>query len=635
MATREEILKGLNEDQLKAATDYMGPCYVVAGPGSGKTHTVVSRTNLMIHEGINANSIVLFTFTNKAAKEIKARIIKTIGEEGHQITVGTYHSVCVRILKKYADYIGFDNKFSIYDTDDSLGELKELTKGLTFDAKAALNYISDCKNKLITSTLAVQNAQSDLDRQYADIYRRYQNRLKEQNAMDFDDLITNTIRLLESNHDILSNLNDKWKYITADEFHDSCPRDIRLIDLLGGKDKNICMILDDEQSIYSFRGADITAVLSVKSIFPGLKTFVLRQNYRSTKTIVSAARSLIKKNKEQIDKTIFSENDDGAPVLYFDEATQSNESLRVVKLIALLTSKYGLKNSDVAILYRMSYLSRSMEDALLRAGIHYKIVGGTSFYSRKEIKDVLSFARLIYNPYDYEAFKRAIAIPKRGIGDASIEKIYEFSRNHYSRPTDLLTASKEVELKGKAASGLNNFNELMEQLQALFETESASDFIKYIINLTDYTEVIKKEEDKASKVEDKIQNLQELVNLAASFETIEELLQNVCLDGQINDDGEEVEAVELMTMHASKGLEYKAVIIIGANEGINPHFRAITQKEVEEERRLMYVAMTRAEQYLFITRSRVMMQQNRPNTTRESRFIKEIDKRFMETYRGK
>jgi DNA helicase-2/ATP-dependent DNA helicase PcrA len=632
--TTEKIIGDLNEDQRVAAINYHGPCSIVAGPGSGKTKTLVSRTNLMIHEGIKANTIVLFTFTNKAAKEIKARVISAIGEEGHKITVGTYHSVCVRILKKYADYIGFDNKFSIYDTTDSLGQLTELTKGRNFDGKAALKYISDYKNRMISTKQAVDRAETDLEKAYAEVYTNYQNRLKDQNAMDFDDLITNTIRLLENNHDVLEILNKQWKYITADEFHDSCPRDIRLIELLGGEDQNICMILDDEQSIYSFRGADITAVLNVEQIFKGLKTYILKQNYRSTKTIVSAARSMIKRNKEQINKTIFTENAEGEPVVYIEEANQFKEAERVYLIINKLVKKYNLKYSDIAILYRMSYLSRNIEDALLRGRIPYKIVAGTPFYSREEIKDVLSYARLVNNPFDYEAFKRVINLPKRGIGDKNIKIIYDYSKTSKSHPISLIEACKSVELKGKAAQGLKDFNNVISRLEESAATDNAEQFITNVVMFTDYTLYLEKK-DTSGKAEDKIQNLIELVNLASSFEDLGDLLMNTFLDGQINEEDESKGSVELMTMHASKGLEYKAVIIIGVNEGVNPHFKALTVKEVEEERRLLYVAMTRAEEYLFLLRARTTMQQNRPAPARESRFLREIDKRYMESYKGK
>lgn len=631
--TTTEILFELNEDQKKPVLDYHGACFIVAGPGSGKTKTVVSRTQYMIHEGVNPSSILLFTFTNKAAKEIKERVIKKIGKKGEKITVGTYHSVCARILRQYAESIGFTKKFTIFDTDDCLGVLKKLTKGLPFDHHQALTYVSNCKNKMIAPSRALQNAKSELDRQYASVYQQYQNELVNQDAMDFDDLIYYTILLFERDSDVLSSINKKYHYIVADEFHDSCPRDIRLIELLGGERQNVCMILDDEQSIYSFRGADIDSVLNVNSIFPDMKTFVLHQNYRSTKAILNAARSLIVKNSNQLKKEIFTENNVGDPVIYIEEENQDNEALRVLKTILFLVSKHKLEYKDIAILYRMSYLSRSIEEKLLKGNIPYHIIGGTPFYARKEVKDILCYARLIQNPYDFEAFKRVVNTPKRGIGETSIEKIFDYARTKYSRPIDFIQAVNEINtIKGKAKGGLEEFNTIIAELIDISETCDAMKFMSSIVEKTKYRDMLFDTET-SSKAEDRLGNVIELIELASGFDTIEEFLQNTSLDSQINeeDDGDN-NKISLQTMHSAKGLEYKAVIIIGANEGINPHWRAMDTKSLDEERRLFYVAMTRAMKYLFITRPKIVMQQGRLVRSTTSRFINEINKKYIQKF---
>lgn len=632
MTTTEEILNGLNDDQKAAVLDFEGSCRILAGPGAGKTATVVRRTQYMIHKGIDASSIMLFTFTNKAAREIKERIAKAIGDDARKLTVGTYHSVCVRILKQYADYIGFSKNFTIFDTEDSNRILQSLTKGLNFDNRKAAEYISSCKDKMILPSIAMQNAQSELEQQLADVYQSYQNELKAQDAMDFDDLISNTIHLFERNQEVLDIINNKYRYITADEFHDSSARDIRFIELLAGETKNVCMILDDEQSIYSFRGADISSVLKIDKIFSDLKTFVLQRNYRSTQTIVKASRSLIAKNKHQLEKNIFSKNETGTPLVFFTENNQSDESLRVLKLIMLLTRKYELQYKDIAILYRMSYLSRALEDKLITGNIPYRIIAGTPFYARKEIKDILCYARLVYNPYDFEALRRAINEPKKGVGDSSVEKIIEYARTTYDNPIDAITACKEIKLKGKPAKGLEQFNVIIEKLQEIAETGSASEFIQCAINDTSYKEYLFKTEE-TGKAEEKYANLIELIELANTFDTLEELLQNTSLDSQIDEEGNtDDNQVQLLTMHASKGLEYPAVIIVGANDGITPHWRATESKSLEEERRLFYVAMTRAEKYLFMTRPKMVMQQGRLIPSSESRFIKDIDKEYIQKY---
>lgn len=585
----------------------------------------------MISDGINPSTMMLFTFTNKAASEIKNRVISKIGEKGEQITVGTYHSICSRILRQYADLLGFNKKFTIFDSDDSINTLKTITKGMAFDHQAAQKFISDCKNKMTSPSRAMQNATSEYDRQMSNVYQQYQNELQTQDALDFDDLIYYTIILFERNEEVLKKINNKYHYIVADEFHDSSQRDIRLIELLGGERQNVCMILDDEQSIYGFRGADIDSVLSVNSIFPELKSFVLRENYRSTNNIVRASRSLIAKNSNQLPKEIFTNNAEGDIPVFFEEETQAQESLRVLKLVSFLTAKYKLQYKEIAVLYRMSYLSRSIEEAFLRGNVPYRIVGGTPFYARREIKDILCYVRLLSNPFDYEAFKRVINTPKRAIGETTVLKIHEYARNTYSQQIDYLTACKEVELKGKAGQGLEQFNDIMDELMENVEEDSAGKLIRRTIELTKYREMLF-ETEAAQKAEERLANVIELMELATGFDTIEEFLQNTSLNSQIDKEEGDDNRVCLQTMHSAKGLEYKAVIIIGANEGINPHWKAMDIKSIDEERRLFYVAMTRAMEYLFISRPRVVMQQGKPTRSPISRFIKEINPRYLEKY---
>lgn len=627
--TADEILENLNEDQIKAAKSIYGPYFILAGPGAGKTRVVVARTQYMIAiENIDPQNILLFTFTNKAANELKERIKNKIGDNADKITVGTYHSVCSRILRQYCDRIGYRKKFTIYDTEDSEAVIKRIIKQYKTEIHLSnvCSYISDQKNSLVRPSVALINAKNSTERLYAEIYQKYQTELINQNSMDFDDLIVNTIYLLENNLDVLENVNKKYRFIVADESHDSNPRDLKLIELLAGDNKNICLILDDDQSIYSFRGVKIDSVINFNKVFPELRTIVLHKNYRSSQTIVNASRSLIANNSLQLRKDLFTDNPQGVPIVYYEEYNQRTEAMRVAGLIKALNKKLNLSYKDMAILYRMTHQSRNLEEHLLKEGIPYKIVGGLPFYGRKEIKDVLSYIRFVINPYDFEAFKRLVGAPKRGIGDSTLEKILNFSRTKYSKPIDLYRACNEIKIKGKATA--KHVSDLAGQLKVLFDNIDLcpSDFIKLVLSTTKYDEYVNEETNKEARI-DRMSNLIELQTIAAEFDNIEEFLQNTSLDSQIND--EDTECISLMTMHASKGLEYEVVIIVDAYEGINPHFKATTKQEIEEERRLFYVAMTRAKNYLFFVRPKHVVQYGRPCSTKESRFIREIDSKYI------
>lgn len=589
----------------------------------------------MIHNGISPYNIILFTFTNKAAREIKERVINIIGEKGHNITVGTYHSVCARLLRKYADRIGYSNKFTIFDTDDSLSILKKLCKHTSYDPKVVAAYISNMKSKQITSEQACR-MENGPGEKLAMLYRTYQSELKKQDAMDFDDLIGNMIKVLETCEDVKKELNDRYRYVTADEFHDSSRKDIRLIELLAGDDQNVCMILDPDQSIYGFRGADLESVLGVNTIFKNLKTFVLNRNYRSTQTIVNASVSLIEHNSENIKKQLYSKNEVGDKLILFEEEDQNYESLRIVKLIRMLMKQKGLQYKDIAILYRMSMLSRNVEDAFLKNGIPYQITGGVPFCSRLEIKDIMSYVRIIYNPNDMEAFKRAINTPKRGIGDATIQKLIKFKEEN-KEGCSFIKACEDIPMKGKAKNGMVAFAALIRDLEQKYVLMNPRDFIKEIINRINYIKYLEDTEKNVTKIEDRIGNLEELMNLASSYTTVEEFLEDLSLNTSLTDEEENEESdnkVRLMTMHASKGLEFPCVICIGCSEGTSPSFRAKTKSEIEEERRLFYVGMTRAEKYLFLLRAKRTMLNGRSSFPERSRFLDEISKDFLVAYNG-
>ncbi len=632
----KSIIDGLNEEQKSAALDFYGASFILAGPGAGKTKTLVSRTANMIAQGIPAESIILFTFTNKAAKEIKERIINTIGDEGKKIMIGTYHSICVRFLRQYADRLPpYTKNFSIFDSEESGSILKKICKREDkLDYKEVASFISKSKRKRVTPKMALEQNRGNAQI-IGSAYRDYQKELHLQGAMDFDDLVLNFVEILNFCPDVLQKVNSRYQYIVADEFHDSSSLDVELIRLLAGENQNVCMILDPDQSIYAFRGARLDTVLGVQKYFDNMKTFVLNQNYRSTQTIVNAACSLISHNPTTLEKNLFSDNDIGEPVIFFKEDSQAKEAFRVVQLVKLLKSNYGLNYKDIAILYRMNSMSRSIEEAFIPNSIPYQIVGGCPFAARKEIKDILSYVKVMKNPFDLESFTRAVNTPKRGVGAKAIESIKEYSRTHYNESMSLLDAARNTPLKGKAKQGVDDFINYIDVLQQRYEEhQEPGDFIKNIIQETDYMNHINKTEKTETERETKIEMLTELLNIAYAFDNINDFLENMTLDSATLEVEEETDdKVNLLSGHSSKGLEYEAVIIIGCNEGTSPHFRALEAvKDMEEERRLFYVAMTRAKKYLFLTRPNSMLKMGRTVYCKESRFIKEINKKYIKRF---
>lgn len=631
---KRKILENLNDEQKIPVINYKGPQFVVAGPGSGKTYTIVQRTKYMIEDGVNPYHILIFTFTNKAANEIKERISAGVGEDNaSKITMGTYHSFCCRLLRKHCEVLGYKKGFSIFDTDDSDKILKKITKHSNVDFKMLGAYISGAKRHLLTPTQAIQKQQYGGQDSLGNMYQMYQNELKNQNAMDFDDLIFNTVKMLEQNPDILEAVNNRFRYISADESHDSSGADIRLIQLLAGEDQqNICFILDDNQSIYGFRGADIDAVLNIKNIFPNLKEYFLNRNYRCSGNIVGASKSLIKNNKKQIKKDIYTTNPDGNKIIVFEEKDSNKEALRVAKTIKLLNTKYEVSYKDIAILYRTSSQSRIIEEVLLKYKIPYEILSGVNFFQRKEIKDIIAYLRLLINPYDKQAFDRIINSPKRGIGKTSIEKIEDIMNSVYP-PIDPIDACREAleskALKGTAKKGVESFLEIIDKLLDKLDISSVPEMITEVLSSTEYYKYLESEEKEEEDYDSRVDNIAELIELAYEFDSLEEFIEQTSLNRKDEEDHENGK-VQLLTMHMSKGLEWKTVFLIGSNEGTCPHFRSLDSlKQIEEERRLYYVGMTRAKENLFITRAEKVKQGGFFRNTTRSRFIDEIDEEYL------
>lgn len=583
----------------------------------------------MIEDGISPKNILLFTFTKKAANEIKERVYKKIGPKSKGITVGTYHSFCSKLLRLYADKIGWTRNYSIYDEDDKKKLLKELCKKTipAVEPQNASQMISHWRMNLVSPSEALLEASGRYFESLARIYQQYSQRMKANNAFDFDGLIYYTIELLDNYPEVKEAINSKYTYITCDEAHDSSPEDLHLIELLGGKSMNVCLILDADQSIYSFRGANMGSVYDFMKTY-NFKQFMLEQNYRSTKTIVNASRSMIKNNDEPIKKTVFTENEVGNSIMLSALTNSTDEANHVVRIVKALKKK-GMAYKDMAILYRMQFLSRRIEKAMLKNRIPYKITGGLAFYARQEIKDIMAYVRFLLNPNDSEALRRIINVPKRGIGDKTLEKVFTYADEHGTIDNGgLLFACKNVKVTKTTRENLNRFIAVIETLTEYCLANSPEDIVKEIINMVHYEDYIS-ETAEEELVPEKLANLVELREVACNYVDLADFSNNVIMNTQMTEEQDEDDYVNLMTMHASKGLEFPAVIIVGANEEVVPHIKAIQAGDISEERRLFYVGMTRAEKYLFITYPTTVLTKRGVFPNKPSRFIKEINSQYV------
>jgi DNA helicase-2/ATP-dependent DNA helicase PcrA len=634
MTNKQLILSELNEQQIGPVVDYNGAMAIIAGPGSGKTKTVISRCAYMIEDGIDPNKIVLFTFTKKAANEIKERLYNKIGDISNMVTVSTYHSFCGKILRKYADRLGWKKNFSIYDDNDKNRIIELILKRNNNDrikARQLNSSFSRFKEKMISPSLAKDNATNKYEQMVAEYYEEYANELKNNNAFDFDDLIYFVIRLCEQYEDILSSINQRFEYIIADESQDSSPRDLRLILFLGGINMNICLVGDDDQSIYSFRGVNIDSYYKFIDNY-NLKKYILGRNYRSTKTIVDAAQSVIAKNNNRLEKYLYTENNNGNKIAYISLQDNESEAEYVSRTIKALINNTNHSYKDIAILYRVSFLSRIIEKTLFKNGIPYTISNGCAFYNRIEIKDIIGYLKYVANPQDLVALERIINVPRRGIGDVSLDKIMQSCQDYIMCDKMGLDALKNIKLKGKAQKGLNNFISIIEQIRCdLSNGISLDKIINKIIKLTKYEEYLLDLSEE--ELDDRINNLEELKKLSLKYQTLDEFLEAIALyeeDTKTNEENDTSDKVSLMTMHASKGLEFPIVIIVGANQNIIPYQKSLKENNVAEERRLFYVAMTRAKEELFITRPKKIITGYQQVSFLQSQFVNEINPSFIE-----
>lgn len=623
----EKALESLNDEQREAVVNYEGSYFVLAGPGSGKTHTMVHRVAYMIESGVRPSSIVLFTFTNKAAEELKERTKHVVGNKADQIVVGTYHSVCARLLRRYVTILGnYDSNFTIYSADDTLSILKPLAKENGVEVKDLHSYISSLKNKMITPTQLYNEAPTSFIKRMALVYQEYQNTLEQSNAMDFDDLIWNMIKVMELDLNVKRQLNEKFKYVISDEAHDSNPRDLKLIKMLAGEGENVCFVLDPNQSIYGFRGSDVNAVLNVPNQYRNLRTINLKYNYRSSQSIVSASESLISHNEQPEDREIKTINEEGEPVFYMETKSSEEEATRITSAIKALHAT-GEEYKEIAILVRMNYLTRSLEKALTLAKIPYVVKSSVGFFQRKEIKDLLSYIRVLYNPHDKVAFQRIVNTPSRRIGPKSLEKIMDQYEQNEGE-INLLEACEAADFTGATGKNVEDFLSTMKELKHMTEIgEQPFKILKALNQLIGYNQYIAEYEDNEAILSDRMENISELENMSSLYINLDELIQDSSLFSSSNedeDDEDDENKVTIMTMHSSKGLEWDNVFISSFVDNITPHHKAINAGDVTEERRLFYVAMTRARKKLFLTRAKFTFTNGRLMATKRSRFLNEI-----------
>ena len=639
---KEEIIQGLNNKQKEAVLATEGPCLVIAGAGSGKTKVLTHKIAYDIANGVKPWNILAITFTNKAANEMKERIEKLIGDNAKDVWMGTYHSICVRMLRRYIDRIGYKSDFVIFDTSDQRTLVKECLKTLKVDDKlftdrAVLSEISNGKNEMLDpKAYSVKYAGDFRKEKIAEIYELYQSKLRENNAIDFDDIINFTIKILTENPDVLEYYTEKFQYILVDEYQDTNKAQFTLVSLFASRYGNITAVGDNDQGIYSFRGADITNILNFERDFPGTKIIKLEQNYRCTGNILKAANAVIKHNENKYEKNLWTENDEGqVPCIYCGE-DEYDEGRYIVEQINHLRTEEYYKYSDFTILYRMNAQSRAIEDILMREQIPYKVIGGLKFYERKEIKDIIAYLRLIHNTADNLSLRRIINEPKRGIGKTSLDKIQEISDKTGISMYEIIKNAQEYELNRVYLSSRDFINQI-EELRNKKDELKISDLIKQTLKITGYTKAL--EQENSIEAETRIENLEEFLTVAIEFEeqsadnTLAEFLENITLSSDIDNLEDQEDSVTLMTLHSAKGLEFPVVFLVGMEEGIFPGYKSIGEpKELEEERRLFYVGITRAKQYLYLTCAKHRTIFGSTSYNQVSRFVKEIPEELLEGY---
>lgn len=642
--TNGSLLSGLNQDQKRAVESTQGPLLIVAGAGSGKTRVLTHRVAWLLSEKkVHPWNILAITFTNKAAREMKERIHRLVGSEAEDIWISTFHSMCVRILRRDIDRIGFNRNFTILDSSDQLTVMKQILKEKNLDPKqfpprGMLNRISNAKNQLWSAQDLKEQSRNYTDDIAAQVYEAYQDKLRTNQSLDFDDLLLETVRLFQQVPQVLDYYKKKFQYIHVDEYQDTNHVQYVLVQMLADHHRNLCVVGDSDQSIYRFRGADITNILHFERDYPDAQVIKLEKNYRSTKTILNAANEVISHNSERKPKKLWTENEQGEQVQLFEAENEHDEAYYVADTIRK-EKQDGGKYSDFSILYRTNAQSRVMEEVLVKSNIPYRMIGGLKFYDRKEIKDLLAYLRLVVNPDDDLSLRRVINVPKRGIGAATLDKIARFADSQEISMFRALLEVEEIGLSQRFIQSLVGFAQMIKELNAMMDYLSAGEITETVLDRSGYREELKKEDtvEAASRLE----NIDEFLSVTQEFESKNEdkslvaFLTELALISDVDSleeesDGEE-DSVTLMTLHSAKGLEFPQVFLIGMEDGLFPHSRTLDDpEELEEERRLAYVGITRAQKKLYLTRAKNRMLYGRTNAHPPSVFLKEIPAELVE-----
>ena len=645
------LLTGMNDKQAEAVQTTEGPLLIMAGAGSGKTRVLTHRIAYLIDEKmINPWNILAITFTNKAAREMRERAM-ALNPATSETLIATFHSMCVRILRREADHIGYNRNFTIVDPGEQRTLMKRILKNLNLDPKkwnerAILGTISNAKNDLLDE-VAYEHQAGDMYTQIvAKCYKAYQEELRRSEAMDFDDLIMMTLRLFDKNPDVLAYYQQRYQYIHVDEYQDTNHAQYQLVKLLASRFKNICVVGDADQSIYGWRGADMQNILDFEKDYPEAKVVLLEENYRSTKKILQAANEVIKNNRNRRPKKLWTQNDDGEQIVYYRANDERDEAVFVASTIDNIIREEGKNFKDFAVLYRTNAQSRTIEEALLKSNIPYTMVGGTKFYSRKEIRDVISYLNLIANPADNISFERVVNEPKRGVGPGTLEKIRNFA---YEQNMSLLDASANIMLspiKGKAAQGVYDFANMILNLRDQLDGLSITEAVEAVLDKSGYLDALSMQQTLESQA--RIENIEEFMSVTKNFDEtntdgtedetgidrLGRFLNDLALIADTDDGDMEAAEVTLMTLHAAKGLEFPVVFLIGMEEGVFPLSRASEEPdELEEERRLAYVGITRAEEILFLTNANTRTLFGKTSYNRPSRFLREISDDLLQ-YQG-
>lgn len=641
------LLTGLNKEQQQAVQHTEGPLLILAGAGSGKTKVLTVRIAHLLAQGVNPYEILAITFTNKAAKEMKSRVEGLVGDVANRIWLSTFHSFCAKFLRFELDnFLGYNSNFTIYDTSDSQAVIKAALKALNLDDKyypvgAMIAAISDAKNKLLFASDFRKQARDFYQQKVADVYEYYERELRKNNALDFDDLLLVAVKLLQSNKAVLDKYSKRFRYVMIDEYQDTNHAQYLLAKLLASHWKNIAVVGDADQSIYAWRGADIQNILDFEKDYPNCTSIKLEQNYRSTKIILDAANAVIENNEGRPKKNLWTDKTEGAKIQHFTAQSEHEEAAFIGDTIAKKHDIHGVPYGDMAILYRTNAQSRVLEEALIKRALPYIMVGGTKFYDRKEIKDVLAYLRVLYNPFDDLSLLRIINVPKRSIGATTVAKLQDYARANGTSLFMTLTQLHLVDsIKGKTKEKLEEFGILIFTLVAEMEDRTVLDILESILDRTGYLAQLEESTDPQDQA--RAENIGELLSVAKDFQdtnpsgTVEDFLEQVALVNDVDSFEQEESKVTLMTLHAAKGLEFPIVFLGGLEEGLFPHSRTLMNpEEVEEERRLAYVGITRAEKELYISNATTRTVFGRTSSYLPSRFIDEIPEELVDGLRAK